>query len=149
MLKVALNTINKSINHYCLFLDILATTTLSTTTVSCTDSGVWILDGIVSCDYLEKPSGYGIHNNPAGFCQQHHKECCKTCNKLKQVNIQWYSLLDVALFSATIKHIFKKIIFLSLQRNTLELSRQCGDVLLFTLVFHIESLSCFGTAMVY
>jgi hypothetical protein len=64
----------KSINHYCLFFDILATTTLSTTTGSCTDSGVWILDGIVSCDYLEKPSGYGIHNNPARFCQQHHKE---------------------------------------------------------------------------
>ena len=79
--------------HSCLWLEILATTTLPTTTGSCTDSGVWIVGGIVSCDYLEKPSGYGIHNNPAGFCQQHYKKCCKTCNKLKQVNIQWYSFI--------------------------------------------------------
>lgn len=66
-----------------------------TTRPPCTDSGVWILDGIVSCDYLEKPSGYGIHNNPAGFCQQHHKECCKTCNKLKQVNVIKFGRTDL------------------------------------------------------
>ena len=51
----------------------------------CIDSGVWMLDGIVSCDYIEKPSGYGIHNNPAAFCQKYHSQCCITCTRLKQV----------------------------------------------------------------
>ena len=87
------------------------TTVKSSSTVtpgSCTDSGVWILDGIVSCDYLEKPSGYGIHKNPAGFCQQHHKECCKTCNKLKQNGYTTATNGDTTLRSTTKQQVISK-----------------------------------------
>ena len=85
------------------------TSTLEITTrPPCTDSGVWILDGIVSCDYLEKPSGYGIHNNPAGFCQQHHKECCKTCNKLKQNGYTTATNGDTTLRSTTKQQVISK-----------------------------------------
>ncbi|XP_076071055.1 uncharacterized protein LOC143042558 isoform X2 [Mytilus galloprovincialis] len=52
-------------------------------TEMCNDTGVWI-DGLVECRYLERPSAYNIHKNPAGFCHKYFNKCCATCTRLKQ-----------------------------------------------------------------
>lgn len=54
-------------------------------TEMCKDTGEWIADGSVECRYLERPSAYNIHKNPAGFCQKYFNKCCATCTRLKQV----------------------------------------------------------------
>lgn len=53
-------------------------------TEMCNDTGVWI-DGLVECRYLERPSAFNIHKNPAGFCHKYFNKCCATCTRLKQV----------------------------------------------------------------
>ncbi|XP_052078737.1 uncharacterized protein LOC127716552 isoform X1 [Mytilus californianus] len=53
-------------------------------TEACKDTGVWIGDGLVKCNYLKRQSSYNIHKNPAGFCQKYFNKCCATCSKLKQ-----------------------------------------------------------------
>lgn len=53
---------------------------------SCTDSGVWIAGGLLSCDDLKRPdSASGIGKDPQTrkkFCDSYWNECCSTCSSL-------------------------------------------------------------------
>lgn len=58
--------------------------TVSAQTEVCKDVYIWAFDGSVDCEYLKKPTAFGVHKDPEYWCEVYPlTDCCATCAELK------------------------------------------------------------------